>query len=49
VRDAVSIRRRAHERFVDVVWVEVAGDPGEQIHVRLAERFGEADPLIQHR
>ena len=39
--DPPLVRRPAHELFVDVVGGEIAGDPGEAVHVMFADGFRE--------
>jgi hypothetical protein len=39
--DAGSVAAFTHVFLVHVIWSEVAGDPGESVHIRLTNRFGQ--------
>jgi hypothetical protein len=43
--EALFVRCSFHDFFVDMVWAEVAGDAGEQIHVGFSDRFAERDAI----
>ena len=43
--DPPAVGRASHERLVDVIGREVAGDAGEQVDVALAHGLGEPNPI----